>query len=103
MIDKQDYDPNAAIDMDLIERLESGIKSFGVTRRGVAAILKLSTDEAISKMAQANNKTIEAFMVFAEDSFPMLEHFETYYECLKAGQARLLNALSKNGHLEIPQ
>jgi len=47
------------------------------------------------------NRKSGVFIILIEDSFPMLDHFETYHECLKAGQARLLHALSQNGYLEV--
>jgi len=102
-MDKQDYDPQESIGIDIIKKLEQGLNDFGVARRGIVAILQFSTNEAVSKIALADDETIDAFMAFIEDSFPMLDHFETYHACLKAGQARLLHALNQNGHLETPQ
>ena len=101
MTNKTERNPNDAVDFTIIEELEAGLNDLAVSRRCLSGVLNLSVDGLVSKVASSDQSSVNALVEVAESSFSVIDNMRCYLQCLESGQSRLLNALSKNGHINL--
>lgn len=84
------------VDRAVIQTLENNLNELAVHRRCLSAIVTLSVDELVQKVAQTDEQSLSAMLDLLDAAEPVISNMQHYLECLKTAQARLLNAFIQN-------
>lgn len=89
------YHPHDGVAHSVIQTLEHNLQQFAVNRRCLAALVMVSANELVTKIATADEPTLNSLIDLLDVSEAVIQNLQSYVECLQTAQARLLNAFIK--------